>query len=225
MGRLTKLHDDIHVLAIPHTFFGLSLGTRMTVLRLPDRSVALFSPVPIDDAFAAELAAIGEVAHVIAPNVYHHMHAAGAMQRYPKAKLHAAKELRRKRPDLRIDADFDDATRLGDGITPVRIRGSMMGETVLVHAPSETLISVDLVENFDTPAPDLYTRLYLRAGGIENRVGWSRFLKLVYRDKREARRSLDEVIALPWDRAIVAHGSVLARGAKQSVRDALAWVR
>ena len=105
-----------------------------------------------------------------------------------------------------------------------------MGETVLVHAPSETLISVDLVENFtwspgEGPALDLYTRLYLRAGGIENRVGWSRFLKLVYRDKREARRSLDELIALPWDRAIVAHGSVLARGAKESVRDALAWVR
>jgi hypothetical protein len=225
MTRLTKIHEDVHVIATPHRFLGLALGTRMTVLRLADGSVALYSPTAIDEPLAAELAAIGEVAHVIAPNVYHHMYAGDAARRYPKAKVHASKALRRKRPDLRIDADFDETTKLGDGITPVRIRGSMMGETVLVHAPSATVVSVDLVENFVEPAADLYTRLYLRAGGIENRVGWSRFLKLVYRDKREARRSLDELLAHPWDRAIVAHGSVIERGAKESVREALSWIR
>lgn len=225
MGRLEKLHDDIHVVAIPHTMLGLSLGARMTVLRLPDRSLALFSPVPIDDALATEIAALGEVAHVIAPNVYHHVYAGPALARYPKAKLHAARGLRAKRRDLRIDADWSETTQLGEGLTPIEIRGSMLGETVLVHAPSGTLVSADLVENFVTPAPDLFTRLYLRAAGLENRVGWSRLLKLVYRDKRLARASLDRLLELPWDRAVIAHGAVLEQGAKESVRAALDWVR
>jgi hypothetical protein len=225
MTRLTKIHDDVHVIATPHRFLGLALGTRMTVLRLADRSLTLYSPVAIDAPLAAEIAALGEVAHVIAPNVYHHTYAADAVSRYPKAKLHASRGLRKKRPDLRIDADFDETTKLGDGITPVRIRGSMMGETVLVHAPSETVVSADLVENFVAPASDLLTRVYLRAAGIENRVGWSRLLKMVYRDKREARRSLDELLAHRWDRAIVAHGEVIERGANESVREALSWIR
>jgi len=225
MGRLEKVHDDIRVLAVPHKMFGLELGARMTVLRLPDRSLALFSPVPIDDALAAEIAELGEVAHLIAPNVFHHVYAGDAARRYPKAKLHAARGLRSKRPDLRIDADFDERTSLGAGITPIELRGSMMGETVLVHAPSASVISVDLVENFVTPPPDLYTRVYLRAAGLDGRVGWSRFLKIVYRDKKEARRALDRLLEQPWDRAVIAHGTILETGAKESVREALAWVR
>ena len=225
MSRLQKVHDDIHVVSIPHKMIGLSLGARMIVLRLADRSLAVVSPVPIDDALAAEIAALGEVSHVIAPNVFHHLFVESAKKRYPKAKLHAARGLRKKRPDLVIDEVFDGKTALGDGITPVELRGSMMGETVLVHAPSASVIGVDLVENFVTPPPDLYTRAYLRAAGLSGGVGWSLFLRPVYRDKKLARRSLDELFALPWDRAVIAHGDIVEQGAKVSVQRALDWVR
>src|SRR5262245_50616748 len=112
MTLLQKITDDLFVRAAPHRMAGLSLGARMTVLRLPDRTVALFSPIAIDDALAAEIAAIGEVSHVIAPNKFHHVYAGPAIARYPKATLHAAEGLRRKRRDLRIDADWTEATRL-----------------------------------------------------------------------------------------------------------------
>jgi hypothetical protein len=50
-------------------------------------------------------------------------------------------------------------------------------------------------------------------------------LKIVYRDRREARRSIDRLLALPWDRAVIAHGAILETGANASVRAALTWVR
>lgn len=225
MALLEKITDDLWVHATPHRFMGLSLGARMTVLRLPDGTLALFSPTAIDDALAAEIAALGEVAHVIAPNRYHHVYAGPAQARYPKAKLHAAEGLRRKRPDLRIDADWNGASRLGEGLTPLPIEGSMLGETVIHDARSGTIVSVDLVENFVTMPPDTFTRLYMRASGLADGVAWSLFLRPAYTDRRAARRSLDRILEMPWDRAIIAHGEVLHGGAKEDVRRAMTWIR
>jgi hypothetical protein len=224
MSRLVKLHDDLHVVAAPHTYMGLSLGARMTVLRLPDGSLALHSPVPIDDALAREIAALGEVAHVIAPSLFHHVYAGPAAQRYPKARVHAAAGLAKKRPDLRIDAELGEGTRLGDGIVAIPIEGCMLGETVLVHERSGSVVSADLVENFQT-AEDRFTRLYLKAAGIHGKPGWSRLLRMVYRDRKAARRSLDRLLELPWDRAVISHGDVLETNARAVVRDALDWIR
>lgn len=225
MASLEKITDDLWAHATPHRFMGLALGARMTVLRLPDRSVALFSPTAIDDALAAEIAAVGEVAHIIAPNRYHHVYAGPAQARYPKAKLHAAEGLRRKRKDLRIDADWTSASRLGEGLTPVTIEGSMLGETVIHDARSGTIVSVDLVENFVTMPSDTFTRLYLRASGLTDGVAWSLFLRPAYNDRRAARRSLDRLLEMPWDRAIIAHGDILGTGAREDVRRAMAWIR
>ena len=40
---------------------GAEIGTRMTVVGLPERGLALISPIAIDDALATALAALGEV--------------------------------------------------------------------------------------------------------------------------------------------------------------------
>ena len=62
----------------------------MTVWRLPGRRLALHSPVPIDDATAAELAGLGEVTDVIAPNRLHTTWFAATTARYPGARAWAS---------------------------------------------------------------------------------------------------------------------------------------
>ena len=54
------------------------MQTRMNVVRLGDGALLVHSPTPVDDLLAAEIAALGSVAHVIALNCYHHPHAAPA---------------------------------------------------------------------------------------------------------------------------------------------------
>ena len=50
---------------------GMSMPGRATILRLRDCQLVVHSPLAIDDATAEEIAALGEVRYVIAPNTYH----------------------------------------------------------------------------------------------------------------------------------------------------------
>ena len=86
---------------------GLRFPARMSVLPLERGRLALVSPVPIDDDRAAAIAALGEVAFLIAPNLLHHLHLGAAAQRYPEARVLAPSGLRRKRPDLPIGGSLD----------------------------------------------------------------------------------------------------------------------
>jgi hypothetical protein len=93
----------------------------------------------------------------------------------------------------------------------------MLDKTVLLHVASRTLLTADLSENFHA-CDHLPTRLYLKAGGIWQKPGWNRFLRLVYRDKRAARRSIDRLLEQDFDRIVLAHGDVIDSGGKDAVR-------
>ncbi len=225
MSELVQHADGLWSASAPHSFFGLHLGTRMTVLRLPGGELWLHSVVAIDDLLEYAIDALGSVAHIVVPNLYHHLYVTEAIQRWPQARVHAPAAMRRKRPDLRIDAELGERPDPGWGgvLVPVHIDGSMLDETVFVHRPSRTLITSDLVENFDT-SPHLGTRLYLKAAGVHGRVGWSRFLRFVYRDRRATRRSLERLLGLDFDRIVLAHGRVLEHGGPAAVREAFGWL-
>ncbi|HUM13841.1 MAG TPA: DUF4336 domain-containing protein [Myxococcaceae bacterium] len=225
MSELVRQADGLWTVAAPHRFYGLHLGTRMTVLRLPGGGLWLHSVVAIDDPLADEIQALGSVAHIVVPNLYHHLYVSDAIERWPNARVHAPAGMRRKRPELRIDAELSQTPDpdWGGVLRPVHIDGTMLDEMVFVHRPSRTLICSDLLENFDT-SPHLPTRLYLRAAGLHGRVGWSRFLRLVFRDRRAARRSLEQLLGLDFDRVILAHGRVLEQGGPAAMREAYRWL-
>ena len=65
MRRLHALTDSIWHVTTPHAFMGLHVGARMTVVKLSSGGLLLHSPVPVDDALAAELAVLGEVTHIV----------------------------------------------------------------------------------------------------------------------------------------------------------------
>ena len=219
MSAFVRHPGDIYTLDAPLSFMGFKLGTRMTGVRLKDGSLFVHSPVPLDAATRAELDALGPVAHVVAPSLFHHLHAGTMIEAYPKATLWAPRALRAKRKDLRIDHDLEDAAASApwrDELVPVAIEGTMLGETVFVHPASRSGVSADLTENVRT-CDHLPTRLYLKAGGVYGRPGWNRLLRFVYRDKRAARRSVDRLLEHDFDRLYLAHGEILETGAKPAL--------
>ena len=86
---------------------GLRFPARMTVLPLARGQLALVSPVPIDEASAAAIDALGQVEFLIAPNLLHHLYLGDAARRYPEARVLAPSALRKKRPELRIVQALD----------------------------------------------------------------------------------------------------------------------
>ncbi len=222
---LVRHTDQLFTCAAPLSFMGLRIGTRMTIVKLKDGSLVVHSPVAIDDALRAEVDALGPVAHVIAPNMFHHLYAGQWIEAYPKATLHAPRGLRKKQPGLRIDRDLADATEatFGGELVPIHVDGSQLDETLFLHPASRSLLSSDLTENWHA-CDHLPTRLYLKANGVWQKPGWPRFLRFIYKDKRATRRSIDELLTRDFDRVILAHGEIIESGGKDAVRGTFAFL-
>ncbi|MED5387856.1 MAG: DUF4336 domain-containing protein [Pseudomonadota bacterium] len=225
MSLLQPLTDSIWHVAMPHAFMGLHVGTRMTVVKLSSGGLLLHSPVPVDEDLAAELASLGEVRHIVCPNLFHHVFAADVKQRYPEALLHGPEKLAKKRQDLTLDAVLSETPHpdWGEDFELVFIEGSMLQETVFYHVPSQTLIAADLIENFHQ-CDHGFTRWYLKLGGLWQKPGWHPILRLVYLNRRKARASITRILEWPFERLSLAHGDVITENARNQARHGLEWL-
>lgn len=226
MSLLQPLSNDLWTIFSPSKFLLFHVGTRMTVMRLSNGEVLLYSPVPINPALKKEIDDIGKVSHIVCPNNFHHLYASQAMALYPQACLHGPKALHKKRKDLNFSHTLTDTPHADwqQDIELITIEGSMMHETVFYHKPSKVLITCDVVENFET-SEHFLTRLWLKAGGCHGQIGWPRILRLVYLNRKKARSSLQKLFDLPFEKVVIAHGDILEKDARTLLRKGLAWLK
>jgi hypothetical protein len=223
---LRRLGDDLWVAERPQTFFGLPVGTRMTVIRLPGERLLLHSPVALDPALRAELDGLGRVLYAVAPNRVHHLYAGDVAKAYPDARLWVGPGLERKRPDLVYEAVLGDEppAQWRAQVGQVFFRGRPYeNEVVFFHRSSRTLLLCDLAFHFG-PEAAWQTRLLMRLIRSYGRFGPSTLDPLLIRDRRAARESLERILAWDFDRVVVAHGSVLERGGREALRAGYAWL-
>ncbi|MBW4542337.1 MAG: DUF4336 domain-containing protein [Myxacorys chilensis ATA2-1-KO14] len=225
---LRQLDTDIWVAEQPFRYFGLSVGTRMTVIRLANRTLAIISPIQMDDALTRQLDEIGTVSHIIAPNLYHYLFAANCKALYPKATFWAAPGLEFKKPDLAIDQTISkDGNRLlneveyvvFDGFRTVGLTGfEALNECVFFHAESHSVILTDIAFHFDERFP-LITQFATRVLGGYKTLSPSLLERVATREKERVRRSVEKVLAWNFERVIMAHGSIIETGGKQRFRE------
>jgi hypothetical protein len=223
---LRALDRDLWIAERAQRFYGLEVGTRMTVIRLADGSVLLHSPVALDARLRGELDAIGPVRWVIAPNRVHHLYAGRVRDAYPEARLWVAPGVERKRPDLSYEAVLDDeAPEPWRGqVDQVFFRGRPYeNEVVFLHRASRTLVMCDLAFNFG-PRAALPTRWLMRLMRSYGRFGPSTLDPWLIRDRAAARASLERILAWDFDRVIVAHGEVLEGGGHAALSRGYRWL-
>jgi len=223
---LRELAPELWVAERPQRFYGLEVGTRMTVVRLADGSLLLHSPVSLDAALREELDALGPVRFAVAPNRVHHLHAGEVAKVYPEARLWVAPGLERKRPDLVFEGVLgDEAPAAWRGeVDQAFFRGRPYeNEVVFHHRASRTLVLCDLAFHFRAGTHPV-TRLLMRLIRSYDRFGPSRLDPLLIRDRKQARESLERILAWNFDRVVVAHGDVLERGGRQALREGYAWL-
>jgi len=223
---LGQLAQNIWIAERRQRFYGLEVGTRMTVIRLADGSLLLHSPVLLTPELRRELDAIGRVCFAVAPNRVHHLHAGEVAEAYPGAQLWVAPGLERKRPDLVFVAVLgDEAPAPWKGeVDQVFFRGRPYeNEVVFFHRASRTLILCDLAFNFG-PRAAAPTRLLMKLLRSYGHFGPSKLDPLLIRDRRAARESLERILAWDFDRVVVAHGDVLESGGRDALREGYAWL-
>lgn len=214
---------DIWVAEQPLRYFGLSVGTRMTVIRLVSGDLAVISPIQVSDGLVSELNGLGEVRHIIAPNLYHYLFVADFKAAYPTATFWATPGLKGKKPDLAIDQMIDsDSTSPWPGLERLFFDGfktlgpsgpDPLDEWVFYHAASRTLILTDTAFHFDESFPWL-TQLVTKIGGGYKSLSPSMLERLATTDKAQVKAAAERVLSWDFDRVIMAHGSIVERDGK-----------
>ena len=218
------LWHDTHDLSMTG---GVQFQTRSTLVRLCDGSLWMHSPIPIDDARAQQLAELGEVRHIVAPNGFHDSFAAAAKQRYPDATLWGSKGLHAQKSKLRPDRWLHEGEApWADELLPHFIEGVPKGgEYVFLHAASRTLIVTDLLFQIRYPV-NARTKLVLWMAGVnKGRLAQSKLWRALTKDRAAAGRSVEKMLEWDFDRVVLAHGDfVEGPDAKQRTREALWWM-
>ena len=149
---------------------GIRVTSRMTVVRLGDGRLWLHSPIPVSPDLLGELASLGQVAFIVAPNRFHHLYVGQWAAAFPDAIVFGAPGLEEKRRDLVM-------RRLGTVAEPeweqdlgqVFVEGvPTLNETVWYHTRSRTLVVTDLCQHIAGDLP-LSSRLYASLMGVRRR--------------------------------------------------------
>lgn len=226
-GGLRALADDLWVAEQPLRFAGLEVGTRMTVVRLPGGGLLLHSPVARSSELAAAVERIATPAVIVAPNRLHHLYVQQWSSAHPAARVLAAPGLETKRPDLRIDGVLGEGAtpaEWGNAVEHVLVAGApFVNEVVLFHRPSATLVASDLLFNVGDESPGL-TRFAFKMFGAYGRPAVTPLERLLIRDQGAYVRSLERILAWPFERIVLAHGAVVERGGRAALAAAYGWI-
>lgn len=205
---------------------GIAMPLRASFARLADGSICVYSPNTDDRAVMDAVAALGPVAHLVAPCTYHHLYVTPWAERFPNARVWAAPGLRTKRADI---AWTDDLPRTGEyafdsDLTAMAIAGAeSLGETVMFHRPSGALLVADLVFHLLQPK-GFVSNLAFTMMGVRNKLAQSRAWRMITKDRDAACESAKRVMALPFERLVPSHGPVVDEDAKGRLRTALRWM-
>lgn len=233
LNVLKPVAEDIWLVDGPAIrFYGMPFSTRMTVLRLENGDVWLHSPTKLTEELASEVAALGRVVHLVAPNWIHYAYVGEWQKRFVDALTWAAPGVQERAVKHGMDLRFDhDLGPVAEGpwtgeIEQMIVEGSKIHrEAVFFHHASKTLILTDLIENLEPAKLSWWMRIATRIGGIRDPDGqMPRDMRLSFTDKTRLREAVERMIGWAPERVILAHGRWYERHGVAELRRAFRFV-
>ena len=220
-GKLSEIDDNILTVTGDIRMPMMNLPRRMTVVRLNDSRLIVFSAIALDEDEMATLEAYGRPAFLIVPSDKHRLDARIWKDRYPAMQVVAPEGARAKVEEVvRVDTvapGFDDPN-----VQFVDVPGTRGREAALVvRTPNgTTLVLNDLVGNIRNDA-GLGGWLLRLAGFAGKEAQIPRVVKMVMiKDANALRAQL-----LQWaeieslKRILVSHGAPIEENPRQTLRD------
>lgn len=225
MSELQSIGREIWCVNRPLRAAGMQLGHRMTVVRLAG-GLWVHSPVEWTDALAAELGALGEVRHVVAPSCMHDLYLDGWRAHCRTALFWGAPGLPAALGKFPFSGELapQPHPEWADVLEQEILGGvPRLNEVVFLHRPSRSLIIADLAFNL-VGELDAMTRTLAALNGCAGKFGPSRIFKACIRDKVAFAASLRRVLGWDFDRVIVGHGGIVEQGGRHALAAAFAWL-
>ena len=234
LDALKPVADNVWIVdSGPLHLMGLEIPVRMTVVRLASGDMWLHSPTRSDEALWRQIAELGPVRHLVAPNVAHWTFMKEWQDRCPEAVTWAAPGLRRRRQvkksGLRLDRDLGEAAPAdwASEIEQTIVPGAAgFREVAFFHKPSRTLLLTDLIVNLEAARLPPATRAFSRLTGTLAPNGKApAYLRLILRlRRREAAAAAARLAAWAPERVLFAHGRWFDRNGTAALRRSLGWL-
>jgi hypothetical protein len=186
---------------------------RMTVVKLRDGKLVIFSAIALDEAEMQALETFGKPSYLIVPNDIHRLDARIWKDRYPSMTVIAPAGVKDKVEQV-VPVDATTATFDDPGVELVMVPGTNEHEAALLvrSGSGTTLVINDLIWNLDD-RPGLRGRLWKVLGmtGTEPKI--PRVVKLrAIKDKAAVHAQLEAWSQIPdLHRIIVSHGGIVTR--------------
>lgn len=200
----------------------------MVVIRLTGGDLFIWSPVALSPDLQAEVEALGDVRHLVAPNSLHHQFLGEWRQAYPEAKLWAAPGLWLRRGDLAFDGDLDDAPppAWAADLDQVVVRGNAITtEVVFFHRQSGSVLFTDLIQQFHpgwfTGWRALVARLDLM---VAAEASVPRKFRAAFVDRKAGRAAVRRILEWPSGKVLMAHGAPVEHGGRAFIARAFRWL-
>lgn len=228
---LKQIDNNFWVKEHSQKYFGLEVGTRMNVIRLDKGSIILISPIELSEKTIAEIKILGEVEHLIAPNLFHYLYLRSCQEVYPDALTTVPQGLDKKASLEKYQVYSQDALNFGKELEHFQFGGfavplptgiKELNEVVFFHRASRSLILTDLAFHFDSSFPFI-TRFTSYVLGCYDKLRPSILEKLVIKNRPEVETSIKRILQWNFRRVVMAHGTIIDKDAKQRLKQGYEW--
>lgn len=216
---LTCITDGVWTVRQRFTAPGMDLPLTMTILRLEDGGLLLYSPVPMTGDVPDRIRELGEVQHILGPSKLHHLHIDKAQALFPHARSWGAPGLPDKRQDLKLTELPRDSPFAG--VEVVHIDGApMLNEVCLHHAAGDTTVVCDLAFNMQD-VKGWFGQVFTWMTGTNDGLAMSRSWRMFSRERAATVASIDRLLSFGAQRVVMGHGEPVLDGGAQQLRDVI----
>lgn len=204
---------------------GARLALRMTIVKLSDDSLWLWSPTPHNPQLENRVADMGEVRHIVAPSNGHNLFVQAWQGAFPDAAVYVASGIPKKRPGLEsytLLRDLDAPPWQTDLETLPMDGAPLFDEHMFYHTRSKTLLVTDFFQNYTGVEHrgfgKIVNKLLFEPIGFKGKcLAPPLKTKFVVKDRQALRASLDRLWDLDIERVVPAHGAIFEQDAKQEI--------
>lgn len=205
---------------------GIRLALRMSLVKLADDGIWLWSPTPHNPQIENKVAEIGQVKYIVAPSNGHNLFVEAWQRAFPDASVYVASGIPKKLPNL------GNYTLLRDAGTPpwhedlqtLPMDGApFFDEHMFYHVRSKTLLVTDFFQNYtgikQKGMAQIIAKLLIEPLGFKGKcLAPPLKTKFAVKDRQALRASLDRLWDLDIECVVPAHGGIFDQDAKQEIR-------
>lgn len=170
---------------------------------------------------------LGEVAALVDVTNFHDTFAELGSAMFPQARYFAPNGFPH-RQQLKAEAIENGQDIWGNELVWIPIDGvPRINEWACFHPQSKTLVLADLI--FNCRPTDFRGKLFFALAGIRGWPGNCRLFRMLIRNRNQFEQSIRAILALDFERLVVAHGDPVEEDAKEvftsAVKRAFPWMK